>query len=151
MKLEKNQWVGVYLSNQEPHLRNDGWKTKGCEVWLPPFYQRGPDRGSFIIEKKWYTLKIRSFPVGAITTLYEASVDDTPLCEFELKTVVKEGKRLNTGGAALYGRNAEVRFDNVVITGENIPDLDMDEFVSELSVSSRANLTTTWGKLKVDQ
>ena len=153
MKLEKNQWVGVYLSNQEPHLRNDGWKTKGCEVWLPPVYQRGPDRGSFIVEpKKWYTLKIRSFPVGAITTLYEASVDDTPLCEFELKTVVKEGKRLNTGGAALYARNAEVRFDNVVITGENIPNLDMNEFVSELSVSRPgAKLTTTWGELKVDQ
>ena len=58
MKLEKNQWVVVYLSNQEPHRGNDGWKVKGCEVWLPPVYQRGPDRGRFIIEpRKWYTLK----------------------------------------------------------------------------------------------
>lgn len=152
MKLEKNQWVGVYLSNQEPHRGNDGWKVKGCEVWLPPIYQRGPDRGSFVTEpRKWYTLKIRSSPIGAITTLYEASIDDTPLCDFKLKTVLNEGKRLNTGGAVLYVRNAEVRFDNVVITGENIPDLDMNEFVGELSVSSGGKLTTTWGKLKMDR
>ena len=138
--------------NQEPHCGNDGWKVKGCEVWLPPVYQRGPDRGNFIIEpRKWYTLKIRSFPVSAITTLYEVSIDDTPLCEFELKTVLKEGKRLNTGGALLYVRNAGVRFDNVVITGESISNLDMNEFVGELSVSRGGKLATTWGAIKRDK
>ena len=151
MKLEKNQWVIAYLSNQEPHRGNDGWKVKGCEVWLPPAYQRGPDRGSFTTEpRKWYTLKICSSSIGAITH-YEASIGDTPLCDFNLRIVRKEGKRLNKGGALLYVRNAEVRFDNVVIAGESIPDRDMNEFVGKLSVSSGGKLTTMWGELKADR
>ena len=151
MKLEKNQWVIAYLSNQEPQRGNDGWKVKGCEVWLPPVYQRGPDRGSFTTEpRKWYTLKIHSSSIGA-STRYEAFINETPLCDFNLRIVHQEGNRLNKGGALLYVRNAEVRFDNVVITGDNIPNLDMNEFVSKLSVSPGAKLTTTWGGLKADR
>ena len=130
--------------NQQPRLGNDGWKTKGCEVWLPPFILLIPDTGKFVMEpRKWHTLQLSSRNVGGLTT-YQAAINDTELCNFDLVVPF----RANTGGPFLAVRNAEVHFDNVVIADESIPDMDVNDFVGALSVSHGDNLATTWGELK---
>lgn len=56
----------------------------------------------------------------------------------------KVGRLLNfpTGGAGFGLSNYTARFDNIVITGDDIPNK------GRLSVSPQAKLTTTWGNLK---
>ena len=145
MQLDKNQWVWTGVIANQQHLGNDGWNRKECEVWLPPIYALAPNKGEFTTKpRRWYTLRLRSKVIGNLT-VYSAFIDDTVLCDFELETPFEAGKQVNTGGVFLYVRDAEVRFDNVVTTGETIPDLDMNEF---LSVSRKGKLATTWGQLK---
>ena len=51
-------------------------------------------------------------------------------------------KMMGIGGAAAFmARNCEVHFDDVVITGDEIPELDM-------VVESSGKLTTSWASLK---
>ena len=147
MRPEKNQWVWTGVINRQTNLGNDGWNRKQCEVWLPPVYAIAPNKGEFATKpRRWYTLRLIANIVGNLT-VYRALIDEKLLCDFDIETPLKEGERLNTGGAFLYVRNAEVRFDNVVISGETIPDLDMNEFVA-LSVSPGGKLTTMWGELR---
>ena len=54
----------------------------------------------------------------------------------------EEGKFL-TGGAGFGIGNYTARFDNIVISGEGIPDK------GKLAVTARSKLATTWGRLKV--
>ncbi|MBC8230596.1 hypothetical protein H8E77_13695 [bacterium] len=58
---------------------------------------------------KWYNLR---FIVSG--NHYEAFIDDKQICEFQ--TNLPE-----SGGAGVFVANCEVHFDNVVITGDEIP------------------------------
>lgn len=149
MRLDRNQWVSVYVANQKPDLGNDGWDRKGCEVRLGGL-GLAPDPGEFAIDpRKWYTLRLGSRIEGEFT-IYQAAINDTELCNFKILTPLAAGKRVNVGGVAIGIRNAEIHFDNVVIAGESIPDIDVNDFVPKpkLSVSRGGKLATTWGELK---
>ncbi|MBM3237570.1 hypothetical protein FJZ31_14870 [Candidatus Poribacteria bacterium] len=78
---------------------------------------------------KWHTLR---FVVNGNS--YEAFIDDEQICEFQTNLP-------DRGGAGLAAGNCEAHFDNVVITGDDIPDRN-------LSVEPKAKLTTTWGQIK---
>lgn len=79
---------------------------------------------------KWYNLKITT--IGDEISFY---IDD------ELKHQTKDAM-YSEGGVILYAYNAVVEFDNVVITGDEIP--------SEIgqAVEPETKLTTTWGMVK---
>ena len=142
LRLDNNHYVGVYVANWEPDRGNDGWNSKGCEVWIPPIIARSPDFGDFVTKpQEWYTLRLSSRTEGDTTT-YVATINDIQLCNFDIPTFVA-GERVNTGGVFITSRNAEVHFDNVVILGDSIPD-----FLAGLSVSPGGKLATTWGELK---
>jgi len=49
-----------------------------------------------------------------------------------------------SGGVFLYAYNAIVEFDNVVITGDDIPDVGPSGY----AVQPKSKLTSTWGRLK---
>ncbi|MDQ1318297.1 MAG: hypothetical protein QG588_1957 [Candidatus Poribacteria bacterium] len=49
-----------------------------------------------------------------------------------------------SGGVCLCAYNAIVEFDNVVITGDDIPDVDPSGY----AVKPKAKLTATWGRIK---
>ena len=147
LRLNKNQYVGVYVANRNPNLGNDSWNRKGCEVWIPPIIARTPDSGEFATEpQEWHTLRLSSRTEGNTTT-YQAAINDMELWNFDIPTFVA-GEQANPGGVFITTRNAEVHFDNVVILGESIPNIDVNEFVAGLSVSPGGKLATTWGELK---
>jgi len=80
---------------------------------------------------EWYTAK---FVVK--DNQYKAFVNNQLLCDTPHD--LPEG-----GAAGLMGRNAEIHFDNVVITGDSIPNQNLG-----LPVDPQAKLATTWGEIK---
>ena len=145
LQLGKNQWVWAGVFNRQLDRGNNGWARKLCEVWIPPDDVLSLDRGEFLTRpRRWYTLRISAFSTR-LRTKYVAVIGNKQICDFSLDIRFESGKRTTAGGAFLYVRNAEVHFDNVVITGENIPNLDMNEF---LPVSRKGKLATTWGEIK---
>lgn len=89
-------------------------------------------RGNVAIkEKEWHKLRI-----VANGNRYEMFIDDELICNTEADLI--EG-----GGAIIFARSGEYHFDNVVITGDNIPDKDLG-----LPVEPKAKFTTTWGQIK---
>ena len=153
MKLDRVQYVAVYSVNLQPDRGNDGWSQKGCGVRMaltPP----GPyNLDDFVTKpRKWYTLRLSSNTEGdnnqdSVTT-YQASINNKVICDFSFPTPFLGGERINVGGVAITIRNAEVHFDNVVIAGESIPDMDVNDFVGAWSVSRGGKLATTWGEIK---
>jgi hypothetical protein len=89
-------------------------------------------RGNFVIKKKeWHKLRI-----VANGNRYEMFIDDQPICNTETDLI-------DSGGAIMFARSGEYHFDNVVITGDAIPDKDLG-----LPVEPKAKLTTTWAEIK---
>ena len=82
---------------------------------------------------KWYTVRI-----VVLEKSYKMFLDEKLICAFSSDLPDK-------GGIALAAGNCEVHFDNIVITGAKIPDLDMKNV---LAVSPRTKLTTTWGQIR---
>lgn len=112
--------------------------TGGGGVWNLPFCERffqgnhvqlGGVGNISLEQGKWYTAKI--IVKG---NSYKMFVDNRLLCD-------NKSDFPDAGAAGLMGKNGEVHFDNVVITGNDIPDLDMN-------VSPRGKLATTWGEMK---
>ena len=153
LKHNRNQYVAAYSLNPEPDRGNDGWNQKGCDVRMaltPP----GPyNLDDFLTKpRKWYTLRLSSNTAGdnnqdSVTT-YQVFINDKMICDFSFPTPFLGGERINAGGVAIITRNAEVHFDNVVIAGESIPDMAVDDFVGALSVSRGGKLATMWGEIK---
>ena len=81
---------------------------------------------------KWYRLKIEV--KGDNLSLY---VDDILVFE-------KKDKSNRSGGVALWAYDAIVEFDNVIVTGDEIP----DSGPSGYAVEPGAKSATTWGRLK---
>ena len=91
-----------------------------------------PHVGNWATEQgSWYTLRI-----VADRNRYQMFIDNNRICEILTDLPDK-------GAAALGARNCEVYFDNVVITGNDIPDKDLG-----LSIEPKAKLANTWGSLK---
>jgi len=91
------------------------------EVWLVQL-PGGPQLG------EWYRLRIDV--AGNEISYY---IDD------KLQHQVNDNLH-TSGGVSLYAYHAIVEFDNVVITGDEIPD--------NLSIQSQSKVTTSWGELK---
>ncbi len=111
----------------------DDWNAAFCEL----FFQGDADIVEVAVnfpikEGRWYALRI-----VADGNRYRMFINDTLVCNFL-------GRFRATGAAAILGRNCEVHFDNVVITGDEIPKIDMNFF----AVSPEAKLTTAWGRIK---
>jgi len=65
---------------------------------------------------------------------YEMFIDNKRICEILTDLPDK-------GAAALGARNCEVHFDNVVISCDDVPDMNQ-------SVTPKSKLTMTWARLK---
>jgi hypothetical protein len=112
-------WNAVVV-NEEKGLWNQVWGNAGID--LPGTPKVG----------KWYRLKIVS--TGNIISFY---VDGELL--FERKDDLHP-----SGGVSLWAYNAIVEFDNVVITGDEIPDMGPSGYV----VQPQGGLTASWGVIK---
>jgi len=82
-------------------------------------------------EETWYTSRII-----ANGNQYEWFIDNQPMWKFEGKSV-----QLTYGAVGLYTRNCEARFDDVIITGETIPN-------AVTAVSLQGKLAAAWGEIK---
>lgn len=81
----------------------------------------------------WYTLKVE-----AQNQTFRAFLDDELAFEFN-------DDRLETGRLGLTMRYMQAHFDDVVITGDDVPDRGQPFVVS---VDPKAKLTTTWAAIK---
>jgi hypothetical protein len=82
-------------------------------------------------EGEWYTMR-----VVANGDNYEMFIDETKICEHK-NALPKDGT------AGVGAANCEVHFDNVVIKGDDIPNMDLSA-----AVSPKAKLAKTWGEIK---
>lgn len=117
------------------HGGGNNWTGHGCE-WFWGGNRNNPGRvGNVFIEPgKWYTAK-----AVVKDGLHQIFVDDQLLCNAQIK-------QLDAGAVVFTGKNCEVHFDNVVITGDDIPDKDLG-----LPVESKAKLATMWAIIKQDK
>ncbi len=86
----------------------------------------------------WYHLKLT-----ADGDEFQFYVDDELVLEYEDSTFA-EGK---IGLAAAFG-STTVHFDDVIITGDDVPDMDMSAEDMDFSVGPKAKYTTTWAAIK---
>ena len=93
-------------------------------------FQLDDDRTFAVEPNRWYTMRIVA---GAKD--YRMFGDDVLICETERQVP-------DRGAAGLTVRNAEVHFDDVVITGPNVPDVGL------LSVNSTDKAAATWAQIK---
>lgn len=88
----------------------------------------------------WYNLKLT-----ADGDEFQFYIDDELVLEYEDSTFA-EGK---IGLAAAFGTTT-IHFDDVVITGDDVPDMDMNLFAEDMdfSVEPKGKYTTTWAAIK---
>jgi len=107
-----------------------GIKSKfDISAWVVPLAGGPPQIG------EWYRLRIDQ--EGNKISFY---IND------ELKHQANDDLH-QSGGVCLYAYNAIVEFDNVVITGDDIPDAGPSGY----AVKPKAKLTTTWASMKISQ
>ena len=101
-------------------------------------------RSPFLKLNKWSTMKLRVS--GNMLTLSVNGKQILGIMEIPEPIVIpgllEEFPEFLTGGAGFGLTNYTARFDNITITGENIPDK------GGLLVEPRAKLATTWASLK---
>ncbi|RKU06870.1 hypothetical protein C6503_25265 [Candidatus Poribacteria bacterium] len=104
---------------------------------LPPPQPTVPLGGLDIVVEtdKWYQLAATVYENGTL----EFQIDQ------EILRVVDHNPRLKSGQAGLAVGSGQARFDDVEITGANIPNGGPGK---SFSVEPRAKLATTWGHLK---
>lgn len=106
------------------------WDLHIANQVIPGHFENIPAIDRVIIEeKKWYTAR-----VIANGNRYRMFIGDKQIYNFQRNSPDK-------GRAAVFARHCEVHFDNVVITGADIPD-------QNLSVSPFAKLAITWATIK---
>ena len=112
--------------------QNNIWNICVCQEAVGGNIQGLPTVGCATVrEGEWHTMRIL-----ANEDSYEMFIDETKICEHKSDLVEK-------GIACVGARNCEVHFDNVAITGDEIPNLDLST-----AVSPQAKLANTWGKIK---
>lgn len=103
-----------------------------CQAGVQGNIKRFPQKENLKIkEGEWYTMRVVANGNG-----YQMFIDDKLICDFK-------NDLPNKGNAMVWGRNCEAHFDNVVITGDDIPDKDLG-----LPVEPLAKLATMWAFLK---
>lgn len=125
---DANADSGIYsFFGLGPNLQWDRhWLTNGV---APNWVDVAPIDKITLTEGKWYTARMI-----ANGNDYQMFIDNRKVHEFQTAFP-------DSGRAALYARNCEVHFDNVIITGDGIPNRN-------LAVSPDAKLSTTWGRIK---
>ena len=114
-----------------PRYSPEGWN--GIGYWRSgEGNMRVEDIDPPVEEKRWYTARIEYEDAN-----YRMFLDGKLVAEW------KAGLPGNAYGVAGFAvRNTEIHFDNVVIQGESIPDMNL------AIVSSRSGLATTWGRIR---
>ena len=76
---------------------------------------------------------------------FQFYIDDELVLEYQDST-------FDTGKVGIGGsfNSTIIHFDDVVITGDDVPDMDMNLFVEDMdfSVEPKAKYTTTWAAIK---
>jgi predicted DNA-binding protein YlxM (UPF0122 family) len=112
-------------------LWNNQWLTIGTLWWMGRFENWKEAPFPFKVGQ-WYHFK--GVAQGDEFTLF---IDDKKILTFN------EG-RITEGKVGFGGGGCKARFDNVVITGPNVPDAGP----SGLAVDTAGKLATTWGQVK---
>ena len=119
-------WLGpdhpVDTGIWEMHWCDSGSGHMSIEDIDPPFE-----------ENRWYSARIECEDGH-----YRMFFEDNPFAEFDTET---PGESYGVAGCAV--RNCQARFDNVVITGDSIPNM-----LGGAVVSPRSRLATTWGCIR---
>ena len=122
----RKHWVGIALG---PQAIGVDWLWVSCQRWVLGTIRDIRNQPFFVRSGEWHTM--RAVVNGKRHQMF---IDDTKICDLQ-------GDLPNKGIVDLWVRSREVHFDNVVITGNEIPD-------KNLAVSPKAKLTTTWGQIK---
>ena len=135
--IDDTQGNGIDFAVRTDWAANNIWNQFFCEKFFLGVWEN-LGRGIFITDQeKWYTAKIL-----ANGNKYEMFIDDILICNPKIGLPDK-------GSAFIFARNCEVHFDNIVITGDNIPDFDMSsQSVSPKAVSPQGKVANIWGKIK---
>ncbi len=105
------------------------WQWAGYELYVEgnlKFFAPGKKVTGL---RKWYTMRIL-----AEGERFAMFIDDEQIVDFQADIPEK-------GAASVFAANAEVHFDNIVISGDEIPNTNM-------GVEPEAKLATTWGEIK---
>ena len=134
--------LGVAIRSREGQVLNEiafGVNSKDGVAWravcgtnIAGKWKRLHQGQVDIQPKRWYTLRVE-----ANENQHQLHIDDRLICRFQ-SDLPKKGRVL------VWGGNGEIHFDHVVITGDDIPNLNL----SPLSGSRAGRLATTWGRLK---
>ena len=112
--------------------RNGVWSSSSAviakaqqQVTVKPPIER------FILEEgKWYTAR-----AVANGNSYKMYIVDEQIHNFKSDLP-------DNGRAGIFARNCEAYFDNIIIIGDDIPEMN-------LSVQSKSKITTTWGRVRL--
>ena len=118
------------------------WTLGICQRFWEGFYLRIHGRNNRKLREN-HLYRVRAVAEG---DLYRMFLDDELVCEYE--NPPEFGTSLDSGAAVLLAKNCEVHFDEVVITGDDIPNADLNFGEWQLAVSPQAKLTYTWGRIK---
>jgi hypothetical protein len=105
-----------------------GWSYSVEDTYVPGIFEDMP-----LEENRWYTVRFETED-----NHYRTFIDGKPIFEFD---ATSPDHAYGVPGFAV--RNCEARFDNVIITGESIPDT-----LNLAAVSPRSGLATTWGRIR---
>ena len=105
------------------------WNKIGCQRYVDGNNQF-PNIEPFATQPgRWYILRI-----VVEHDSYQMFIDDRKICDFQSHLPKR-------GLVVVWARGCFVRFDNVVLTGPEIPD-------HNLAIEPKAKLTITWGRIK---
>jgi len=106
-----------------------------CERFFRGGYTDLGNAGNISIKQsEWYTAKI-----VANGNWYKMSINNQLLCDIKHDLP-------DAGSAVIMGKNCEVHFDDIIITGNGIPDKNLGLFIDP-----KAKLATTWAKIKQEK
>ncbi len=118
------------------------WTLGICQRFWEGFYLRIHANNNYKLRER-HLYRVRAVAEG---DLYRMFLDDQLVCEYENPD--EFGTSLDAGAVVLVAKNCEVHFDEVVITGDEIPNADLNFGEWQLAVSPQAKLTYTWGRIK---
>jgi len=124
--IDTNNFVYFNLADQWGNLYN---KQAFSSVVINGQQNYKEDKDIAIETERWYHLK-----ASVSKKHYLFWIDDTKITDYFDDRIPSGKIAFGVGGAHAY-------FDNIVITGDDVPDMN-------LSVNQKGKLATTWSKLK---
>ena len=134
---------GVHFDNPDEFIINgldvvvleigDVFNRLICERFFQGGYTDVGKVGNISIEQgEWYTAR-----TVAKGNRYQMFINNRLLCD-------TKNNLPDAGAIGLMGKNCEVHFDNIIVTGDDIPDRN-------LAISQQNKLATTWGQIRSHQ